>query len=107
MIELLYILLSSIIGSYGAMLIKRVKLKPFFSFKWLNKNLIIGLFLYGVSSIFYLLALKLGSVSYIYPLSSLSYVWILLWSKLYLNENISMKKIYGVILIIFGIFKLN
>jgi len=105
--EYFFILLSTIIGSLGALLIKKVSLKEFWKFRWINFNFIFGLFLYGLSSIFYLLALRLGNVSFIYPLLSLSYIWILIWAKLFLKENISKTKIYGIFLIVLGVVIIN
>ena len=99
-----FILLSSFIGSFGAMLVKKVNTKQFWKLRWvLDGNFVFGVLLYGSSAIIYLLALRRGQVSFLYPLLAVSYIWVLIWSKIFLKEKISKKKILGVVLITIGI----
>jgi len=70
--------------------------------KIINKNLIKGVFLYILSTIFYVLSLKNGDLSIIYPLSSLNYIFIIFLSKRYLNEKINKYKFIGIFMIIIG-----
>lgn len=69
----------------------------------LNVNLIIGLGFYGISTIFYLVALRAIPLSIAYPVLSLGYVFILLIGRFLLNENISNYQYFGVLLILAGV----
>jgi len=66
-----------------------------------------GLFLYAVGSIFWIFALSKTELSVAYPMLSLGYVFVLILSALVLKENISVIKILGVCVIIFGIFLIS
>lgn len=74
-------------------------LKAFTSFYVLG-----GLFLYFVSSIFWILALSQKELSYAYPMLSIGYIVIILVSWFLLGENISLIRVIGVIFISVGIF---
>lgn len=54
--------------------------------------------------IFYLLALSKLSLSIAYPMLSSGYVIVVLLSKIFLNEKVSLKRWLGVFIIIIGIF---
>ena len=60
--------------------------------------------LYGISSIFHILALSIEKLSVIYPLSSLAYLIVAFLSTKLLDEKMNTSKWIGVILIIFGSF---
>lgn len=63
-----------------------------------------GLFLYLVSSVFWILALSHKDLSYAYPMLSMGYLAIILVSWFVLGENITVIRLVGVVLISFGIF---
>ncbi|MBD3360985.1 EamA family transporter [Candidatus Peregrinibacteria bacterium] len=63
-----------------------------------------GLFLYAVSSIFWILALSHKDLSYAYPMLSLGYIAVVLMSWAILGEQVTIIRFLGVILISFGIF---
>jgi multidrug transporter EmrE-like cation transporter len=62
-----------------------------------------GLFLYVISSVFWILALSHKDLSYAYPLLSLGYIAVLIVSWTLLGENISLIRLIGVFLISIGI----
>ena len=68
-----------------------------------NYNLIGGLFLYGVGALLLIVALKFGDLSVIYPIVSLTFIWVMIISSLILKETINNFKIGAVIFIIFGV----
>lgn len=70
---------------------------------WINKTVISGYLLYGLSTIFFLAALRLGKLSMVYPFVSLSYVGTTVLAVKYLNEKISIVQIIGLALIIVGV----
>jgi len=68
-----------------------------------NYNLMIGLFSYGISMVLYILVLKHGDVSVLYPIIALSYIWVLIMSVVFLGEQITLFKSLGVLLIVGGV----
>lgn len=63
-----------------------------------------GLFLYLVSSVFWILALSHKDLSYAYPMLSIGYLAIVLVSWAFLGENVTILRLLGVVLISLGIF---
>ena len=68
-----------------------------------NYNLILGFFFYGIGALLLIIALKYGDLSTMYPLISLTFIWVFLISVFVFNEIINSFKINAVILIIFGV----
>lgn len=93
------VLLAGFVGSFGAILLKqgsrRIRLK--------NRKLLIGLSMYGLGALIYIIALRYGSVSILYPLASTSYIWISLLSVRFLGEQMNSMKWMGITAIIFGV----
>ena len=56
------------------------------------------------ATIFYLLALSKLPLSIAYPMLSSGYVLVVLLSKIFLKEEVSLKRWLGVFIIMFGIF---
>ena len=93
------------IGTIAALLVKLGS--KTFSFRPLsfvkNYKLIIGLFMYVISSILFILALKGGELSVLYPILAIGYIWISLVSMKFLNEKMTLSKWIGIIFIIIGV----
>jgi drug/metabolite transporter (DMT)-like permease len=68
-----------------------------------NIQLIAGLALYGVGAILMILALQHGELSVLYPLISLSYVWIAILSVMFFHEAMNPVKLAGIIVIMAGV----
>jgi uncharacterized membrane protein len=66
-----------------------------------------GYSLYGVSMILLVLALRHGELSRLYPVISLTYVWVCLLSIFYLHEPVNLYKAGGVALIVIGVMVLG
>lgn len=62
-----------------------------------------GLFLYGLSTLFWIYALRTVELSYAYPLISLGYVLVFAASYFLFQESISPLRLGGLVLIISGI----
>lgn len=62
-----------------------------------------GYSMYGVSMILLVLALRDGELSQLYPVISLTYVWVCLLSVFVLREPVNFFKAAGVLLIVFGV----
>jgi drug/metabolite transporter (DMT)-like permease len=65
--------------------------------------LILGLALYGIAASLMILALRHGELSVLYPIISLSYVWVAIAAVLIFHESMNAIKIAGIAIIIFGV----
>jgi drug/metabolite transporter (DMT)-like permease len=69
----------------------------------LNPYVLLGFVMYGLSTIFWLIALSKKDLSFVYPFISLTYILVLVLSSLVLKESIGLNKIAGTIAIIIGL----
>ena len=69
----------------------------------MNRNVLLGLLIYVLSLAFYLLALGSGELSFVYPLFSSTFIFVMLISKFTFKERLSAYRILGVLLILLGI----
>lgn len=104
--SMLLVLAASFLGSFGAVFLKSgaQKLKHGLRYLILNLRLAAGVALFLGSSAFYVLGLKRGEVSVLYPMVSLANVWTLAWSHLFFKEPITRTKTLGLLLIMVGVF---
>ena len=95
----------SFIGSFGAVFLKSGATRLQFRFRSLVRNwrLILGVFLFCFSSIFFVLGLRDGELSVLYPMVSLGYVFTLFWSRLFFKERLTATKFAGLALILAGV----
>ncbi len=63
-----------------------------------------GIALFLASSVLYVMGLREGSLTVLYPMVSLGYVWTLLWSRLFFGEPFNREKIVGLMLVLLGVF---
>lgn len=68
-----------------------------------NLPLMAGYSLYGISTVLLVLALKDGELSILYPVISLTYVWVMLLSLVFLKESMTLYKLLGVVIIVAGV----
>ena len=103
--SMMLVLVASFIGSFGAVFLKagasRLKLNVVALL--LNVRLQLGVALFLLSSYFFVLGVKHGELSVLYPLVALSYIWALLWSRIFFKEPLTRPKFYGLALILVGI----
>ncbi|MBI4017144.1 MAG: multidrug transporter [Candidatus Aenigmarchaeota archaeon] len=99
------VIVATLIGSVGPILLKkgagRFSLNFFSQFK--NRALIGGVFFYVISSLIFIPALRGGELSVLYPLVSVSYIWVSLLSVKFLNEKMGALKWVGILCIIIGV----
>lgn len=62
-----------------------------------------GLALYGVGAVMMVLALQHGELSVLYPVISLSYVWVAILSVLIFHEHMNAYRVGGIAVIIAGV----
>jgi len=103
-IAVVLVLISTFFGAVATLLIKqgtnrykKVRRLIFTQIFWL------GMFIYGISIIFYFIALKLENLSIIYPLVSTTYIWTTFFSVKFLGEKMNSWKWFAIIGIIMGI----
>ncbi len=96
---------ATLMGAIGATFLKKggssFSINPIKLIK--NYNMIAGLALYVISSIVFISALKMGELSTVYPMTSLSYIWVSIISFKFLKEKSTSAKWTGMGLIIFGV----
>lgn len=99
------VILGTIFGALGPIYLKKASATLKISIKSIitNKNLIMGLFLYGIATIVFVPALKGGELSVLYPLVAVGYIWVCLLSVKILKERMYLHKWTGIALIILGV----
>ncbi|MBI2549514.1 EamA family transporter [Candidatus Woesearchaeota archaeon] len=99
------IVVSTIFGAIGSLYLKlgaqnvQLKLKVLMQ----NTKLILGFFFFGIATAFFILGLKGGPLSVLYPVTSLTYIWIVILSLIYLKERLNIYRWLGIISIIIGV----
>jgi drug/metabolite transporter (DMT)-like permease len=98
------VFVASLFGSFGAVFLKLGAEKLRYGIRHvisLQAAMGVGLFL--LSSVFYGLGIKHGELSVLYPMASLSYVWALIWSRIFFRESLTKQKFVALGMILFGI----
>lgn len=67
----------------------------------------IGFGLYGISFIIYLIALRSLQLHIAYPIISLSYIFVMILSAIFLNEKITLLNMFGSLLLVFSVFLIS
>lgn len=109
---ILLILVSVVLGAFGQISMKKgLKNKPiqinelvslkFFSTVF-EPNVFLGVVLYIVATLIWLVVLSNAEVSQVYPLIALGYIVTAVFARIYLGENISFLRWLGIILIVAG-----
>lgn len=93
--------IASILGGAGSFLLKK---GAGLAWNFRNYKALSGALLMVVSGIIYLIALREGELSVLYPVSGLAYVWSLLLGWRFLGEKMSNYKVIGIIMIMAGLF---
>lgn len=92
----------SMFGAMGTICFKRASGTSSICELLKEANLYFGCALYFLAALINIYVLKYLDYSVVMPLTSLTYIWTLLFSKVLLNEKITSKKIAGIIFIIIG-----
>lgn len=69
----------------------------------MNLPLVAGYFLYGLSTLLLILALRHGELSLLYPVIALTYVWVCIISVVYFREAMNPFKLLGITVIVLGV----
>ncbi|PIN68780.1 multidrug transporter [Candidatus Woesearchaeota archaeon CG11_big_fil_rev_8_21_14_0_20_43_8] len=97
--------LATFIGSIGAIILKKGSDRIKLNIKALitNYHLILGIVTYVISAAIFILALRIGDLSFVYPLVATSYIWASLFSVRFLGEKMNKLKWIGIGIIIIGV----
>lgn len=86
----------------GYVALKELLTKRLFSL--LEKFVIIGITLYVISTAFWLVVLSQEELSFAYPLVGTGYVLTAILAKIFFKENLTIFRMFGVILIVIGAY---
>ena len=102
---LLLTALAAFIGSIGQLEFKRGADNLQFDIKLLltNYHLILAITVYCVSTVLYVYALNKEQLSILYPVIATSYIWTLMFSKIFLKEQVGLTSWAGVFFILLGV----
>jgi drug/metabolite transporter (DMT)-like permease len=100
------VIAGTVVGAFGSLYMKKgAKNFDMNLLKQLrNKELILGLALFVISAPFYIYGLSLERLSILYPITSLTYIWVAFLSLKFLGEKMNWQKWCGIFLIVLGIF---
>jgi multidrug transporter EmrE-like cation transporter len=103
--SILLVILSSFIGSFGAAFLKSGsgKLQRSLQSILTNWRLAVGIGFFLFSSYFFVLGVRNGELTVLYPIASLGYIWTLIWSRLFFHEPLTPSKFLGIGLILTGL----
>lgn len=79
------------------------KIVPMF----LNPYVFFGFFCFGLSSIFWLVVLSRLEISLVYPMVSVAYVVVAIFSWYVFKENLSVIRWAGILVILLGVFLIS
>jgi drug/metabolite transporter (DMT)-like permease len=115
-LAILYILVSVVAGAAGQVLLKKgmgsmgpltLSIDQLGNILWrigTNPYVVIGLAIYVAGTVFWLTALSRVDLSYAYPFASLSYIVMLIASWQLFNENITVLRLLGTLVVCLGVF---
>jgi len=103
--SILLVLGASFIGSFAAVSLKAGadRLPPGLLALFLSWRIGLGVALFLLSSVLFVAGLKHGSLTVLYPMVSLGYIWTLFWSRLFFGEPFNRSKVLGLLLILVGV----
>lgn len=96
------LILMTLIGAVASLFLKKASGGENILVLLRNRNLYFGGVLYMLSAVLNIYVLKYLEYSVVLPLTSLTYVWTMIISKVMLDEKITKKKGIGVTLILVG-----
>ena len=107
--SMLLVFVAAFLGSFGAVFLKAGagRLHRRITTLLFNWRLALGVVFYVLSSFFFVLGVREGELTILYPMVSLGYVWTLVWSRLFFREAITPNKFLGIGLVLAGVVLLS
>jgi drug/metabolite transporter (DMT)-like permease len=107
MINWMILIIMTMFGALGGYFFKKATRHGIALQQTFMINLFIGGTLYVGSALLNILLLTKMPYTIVYPLTSITYLWTLLFSYYFLSEKITKRKLLGVFFIIIGAFILS
>ena len=112
---LLIVLTCVVLGVFGQLAMKKglsmidvIGIRDLFSRKIFSvvfqKYVFIGIALYLLASLLWLVALSQEELSFVYPLIAIGYIFTAVLSKFFFNENLTLFRFFGILLICGGVY---
>ncbi len=97
--------LSVLISAYSQILLKKSANQSYYKpiYEYFNPYVICGYFIFFAAVFLDMIGLKKVPVSYIPIIESSSYVFVLIFSRIFLKEKIEIKKFFAISIILCGI----
>jgi len=113
--SIILILLSVVLGVFGQISLKqglkqvgKLELRELATAKILylleEKFILLGIFLYISATLIWLVVLSQEEISFAYPLVASGYIIVAILGKVFFNENLSLFRIIGILLVVFGVY---
>lgn len=99
--------LSILTGVGGQLLLKAGAEAPDFVAQLMDWHTVVGLGLYGVATVCYLIAIRRIPLSVAFPSISLSYIVVMIIGGIVFGEAVTVAKVGGVVLVGVGVWVLN
>jgi drug/metabolite transporter (DMT)-like permease len=103
-IDYLLLILMTMVGAVASFFLKKASDNIDIKSLIKNKYVYLGGFLYVCSAIINIFLLRTLPYSTVLPLTSITYIWTMILSYLYLSEKITLRKIFGIIVLFIGVF---
>ncbi len=106
---ILLVIIAALLSSAAQIMFKFASSKITFSLASFITNvpLIIGFFLYALVALFFILGLKEGELTVLYPILATTYIWTAIASPFFFpSDSLSPLKIIGIIIIITGVYSI-
>jgi len=111
------VLISVILGVLGQLSLKQgmknignFEVKDFLSSRIFElvaeKFVVIGIVLYAIATLLWLVVLSKAELSFAYPMLAIGYILIAIFSKIFFGENVTFVRFLGILLISIGVFLL-
>ena len=98
------VFIASLIGSFGAVFLKMGADRLKMGIKHIiSVPAAVGVALFLISSVFFVLGIRHGELSVLYPMVSLGYIWTMVWSRIFFKEPITRPKYVALGMILVGI----
>jgi len=103
--SILLVMLASFIGSFGAVFLKSGAVKIHRNWRTLayNWRLAAGVGAFLLSSVFFVMGVRHGELTILYPMNSLGYLWTLVWARIFFGEPLTRSKFFGLGMILIGV----
>jgi drug/metabolite transporter (DMT)-like permease len=103
LLSVILVLISAALGAVGTLLMKKETDRMRLIVLWRSSIVWGGLFLYALSVLLYVFALRREELSILYPLVSTTYIWTMFLSVKYLGERMNRYKWISLLGIIVGV----